>query len=70
MINSVKMGQLKTLISIYETLNDKKRHTINKLIKVFKTMRGRGLVLFPRMDGLENQKLSRRDRCEDHLNRQ
>ena len=31
MINSVKMGQLKTLISIYETLNDRKRmrHTIS-----------------------------------------
>lgn len=31
MINSVKMGQLKTLISMYETLNDRKkvRQTIN-----------------------------------------
>ena len=31
MINCVKMGQLKTLISMYETLNDRKkvRQTIN-----------------------------------------
>ena len=31
MINSVKMGQLKTLISVYETLNDKMKvkQTVN-----------------------------------------
>ena len=34
MINSVKMGQLKTLISMYETLNNRKKkaQTINNQI--------------------------------------
>lgn len=39
MINSVKMGQLKTLISMYETLNDRKKKVPRQTLNI-QTLKG------------------------------